>query len=171
MLFSFIIFVVMDSQCDAFSQVSIIGDAFKVYLMRCFVIICHSSASEWFFNLPGMKLFSLLQGLLANAMSMFLAYCKAYCSRASQIFFGAGRYRCQYKTIGLLSDAMQPYIYIPYSGKLWRRKTLANLANQCGIRQSFTLQIFNCRHVHEIRKSCTKSCYLTANITSSSNKQ
>ena len=112
MLFSFIIFVVMDSQCDAFSQVSIIGDAFKVYLTRCLVIICHSSASEWLFNLPGMKLFSLLQGLLANAMSMFLAYCKAYCSRASQTFFGAGRYRCQYKTIGLLSDAMQPYIYM-----------------------------------------------------------
>ena len=30
---------------------------------------------------------SLLQGLLANAMSMVLAYCKAYCSHASQIFF------------------------------------------------------------------------------------
>ena len=26
----FVYFVVMDSQCDAFSQVSIIGDAFKV---------------------------------------------------------------------------------------------------------------------------------------------
>ena len=68
----------IDSQCDAFSQVSIIGDAFKVYLTRCFVIIFHSSASEWLFNVPGVKLFSLLQGLLANAMSMFLAYCKAY---------------------------------------------------------------------------------------------
>ena len=83
----FVYFVVMDSQCDAFSQVSIISDAFKVYLMRCFVIICHSSASEWLFNVLGVKLFSLLQGLLANAMSMFLAYCKAYCSRTSQIFF------------------------------------------------------------------------------------
>ena len=62
-----------------FSQVSIIGDAFKVYLMQCFVIICHSSTSEWLLNVPGVKLFSLLQGLLANAMSMFLAYCKAYC--------------------------------------------------------------------------------------------
>ena len=35
-------FVVIDSQCDAFSQVSIIGDAFKVYL-TCFVIICHQA--------------------------------------------------------------------------------------------------------------------------------
>ena len=43
-------FVVIDSQCDAFNQVSIIGDAFKVYLTRCFVIICHSSTSEWFFK-------------------------------------------------------------------------------------------------------------------------
>ena len=94
----FIYFVVMDSQCDAFSQVSIIGDAFKVYLTQCFVIICHSSVSEWLFNVPGVKLFSLLQYLLANAMLMFLAYCKAYCSRASQIFFGTGRYRFQYKT-------------------------------------------------------------------------
>ena len=57
------VFVVMDSQCNAFSQVSIIVDAFKVYLTRCFVIICHSSASEWLFNVPGVKLF---------------AYCKAY---------------------------------------------------------------------------------------------
>ena len=95
MLFSFIL---MDSQCDAFSQVSIIGDAFKVHLARCFVIICHSSSSEWLFNVPGMKLFSLLQGLLANVMSIFLANCKAYCSHASQIFFGAGCYRFQYKT-------------------------------------------------------------------------
>ena len=62
-------FVVIDSQCDAFSQVSIIGDAFKVYLMRCFVIICHSSVLEWLFNVSGVKPFSLLQGLLANAMS------------------------------------------------------------------------------------------------------
>ena len=75
---TFIYFIVIDSQCDAFSQVSIIGDAFKVYLTRCFVIIFHSSASEWLFNVPAVKLFSLLQGLLANAMSMFLAYCKAY---------------------------------------------------------------------------------------------
>ena len=65
-------FVVIDSQCDAFSQVSIIGDALKVYLMRCFVIICHSSASEWLFNVSGVKLFSLLQGLLANAMLSIL---------------------------------------------------------------------------------------------------
>ena len=76
----------------------------KVYLTRCFVIICHSSALEWLFNVAGMKLFSLLQGLLANAMSMFLAYCKAYCSRASQIFFCAGRYRFQYKTRLLLKQ-------------------------------------------------------------------
>ena len=62
-------FVVIDSQRDAFNQVSIIGDAFKVYLTRCFVIICHSSASEWLFNVSGVKLLSLLQGLLANAMS------------------------------------------------------------------------------------------------------
>ena len=61
-------FVVIDSQCDAFSQVSIIGDAFKVYLTQCFVIICHSSASEWLFNVSGVKLFSLLQGLLDDAM-------------------------------------------------------------------------------------------------------
>ena len=40
---------------------------FKVYLTR-FVIICHSSASEWLFNVSGVKPFSLLQGLLANAM-------------------------------------------------------------------------------------------------------
>ena len=65
-------FVVIDSQCDAFSQVSIIGDAFKVYLTRCFVIICHSSMSEGLFNVSGIKLFSLLQGLLANAMSSAL---------------------------------------------------------------------------------------------------
>ena len=61
-------FVVIDSQYDAFSKVSIIGDDFKVYLTRCFVIICHSSVSEWLFNVSGVKLFSLLQGLLANAM-------------------------------------------------------------------------------------------------------
>ena len=47
-------FVVIDSQCDAFSQVSIIGDAFKVYLTRCFVIICHSSVSEWLFNVTAL---------------------------------------------------------------------------------------------------------------------
>ena len=58
----------IDSQCDACNQVSIIGDAFKVYLTRCFVIICHSSASEWLFNVSGVKLLSLLQGLLANVM-------------------------------------------------------------------------------------------------------
>ena len=51
-------FVVIDSQCDAFSQVSVIGDAFKVYLTRCFVIICHSSASEWLFNVTVVKLFT-----------------------------------------------------------------------------------------------------------------
>ena len=68
----FVYFVVMDSQCDAFSQVSIIGDACTVYLMRSFVIICHSSASEWLFNVSGVKLFSLLQGLLANVMSSTL---------------------------------------------------------------------------------------------------
>ena len=65
-------FVVIDSQCDAFSQVGIIGGAFKLYLMRCFVIICHSSMLDWLFNVSGMKLFSLLQGLLANAMSSAL---------------------------------------------------------------------------------------------------
>ena len=65
-------FVVIDSQCDAFSQVSIIGDAFKVYLARCFVIICHSSMSEWLFNVSGVNLFSLFQGLLANALSSAL---------------------------------------------------------------------------------------------------
>ena len=56
----------------ALSQVSIIGDACTVYLTRCFVIICHSNASEWLFNVSGVKLFSLLQGLLANAMSSAL---------------------------------------------------------------------------------------------------
>ena len=52
--------------------------------------------------MSGVKLFSLLQGywlMQCQAYyALFLAYCKAYCSLASQIFFGTGRYRFQYKT-------------------------------------------------------------------------
>ena len=86
------IFAVMDSQCDAFSQVSI--------KPRCIMIV-------------DVKLFNILIGLVANAVSSMLciAYCNTYCSLTGQTFFGTGRYHLQYKTtyVGLLSDPMQPY--------------------------------------------------------------
>ena len=120
-------FVVIDSQCDdAFSQVSIIGDAFKVYLTRCFVIICHSSASEWLFNVSGVKLSFLAHCKAYWLMrcraryALFLAYCKAYCSLASQIFFWRRSLsdRFQYKTKLTESDTCNAALYIHDASRL-----------------------------------------------------
>ena len=54
---------------------------------------------------------------------------------------------------------------IPWSGKRWQCKTLANLANYTSIRQGFTLQNFVLHVKLNIARDLEGNCSITAILT------